>query len=168
MVRMCAQSKSPKSAAWMCVWRPQFTASLQHVTPSVCDLSASPSRLFASLTGNTRCCSCRAQCGWRKQTLINFYYTLNLPGVRFTVQSHPFSSQCMCKHQHPECTGSYATRWLDMSESRTSVCAVRTRAGPGQEGVDGDGGRASQGTQTDGRKFRVPRWKLSREKKKKN
>lgn len=44
-----------------------------------------------------------------------------------------------CTHQHPECTGSYATRWLDMSESHTSVCIVRTKAGVGLEGVDGNG-----------------------------
>lgn len=67
----------------------------------VCDLSVSQTRLFASLTGCMPLCSSRAaECGCIKQTLINFYYTLNLPCVLFTGQSHPFSSHCMSTQMH--------------------------------------------------------------------
>lgn len=100
MARMCAQSKSTKSTARICVRRPQFIAYLLYVSPYVCDLSVSWTRLFAILTGCMHLCVSRAQCGCMKQTLINFYYTLSLPCVLFTVQSHPFSSHCMCTQTH--------------------------------------------------------------------
>lgn len=47
MARMCAQSKSTKSTARICVRRPQFIAYLLYVSPYVCDLSVSWTCLFA-------------------------------------------------------------------------------------------------------------------------
>lgn len=47
MAIMCAQSKSTKSTARICVRRPQFIAYLLYVSPYVCDLSVSWTCLFA-------------------------------------------------------------------------------------------------------------------------